>query len=222
MRQTGTLKLFDYWNRLRGEASAPARAQIAPHAIARVLPHMFVLNADQHPPSFRLAGTWLCSAFGTEWTNRSFGSLFNRADNAIVQQLTAAVIDEARVAVVELRAQSKSGQFLDLEMILLPLSDCPERMVGAIHPATRPIWLGADYLEPVSITEFRVLDPEKSAFCLSNRPAIVVPARQQKPFGRRQLNVIDGSRRLTIPGKRPEHVPPLHIVQAAVPPNSDQ
>ena len=50
---------FDYWKRKRGDRPMPARRDIDPAEITRILPHVFLLDVRQQPLDFRyrLVGT---------------------------------------------------------------------------------------------------------------------------------------------------------------------
>lgn len=219
MRQTGTRQLFDYWNQLRGDAPAPLRADIAPHAIAPVLPHFFILNVDEDRPVFRLIGTWLGTALGADWTGRAFDRLFDASDSELVDQIVQAVAEQNQIAIFDTIAENRSGDTVALEGVVLPLADRPMRIIGAIHPATRPLWLGDRPIQPLRMTTVRLLDPMRPNYCLTNRPAVSLPHRPTATFGRRRsFGVIDGDRRLTVAGKRSITAPVLHVVDDVTPP----
>lgn len=212
MHQNGTQKVYDYWNTLRGEQAAPARSDIAPAALGRSLAHIFILDAEEVPGRFRLAGTWLGSAFGHELTGHGFGALFDRDDRALAQRVADAVRGQGTVAIFDLTAKADPERLLDMEMVLLPLAGGPSRILGAIHPNGRPFWLGAYPLGPARVTGVRLIDPDRTLFNLANRP--VIPLARRRIVGRpnaprRLLRVIDGNRAAaTVPRARPA----LHLI----------
>lgn len=212
MHQNGTQKVYDYWNRLRGARAAPARSDIAPAALGRSLAHIFILDTDDLPGRFRLAGTWLGSAFGHELTGHAFGALFDRDDRMLAQRVIDAVRAENAVAIFDLTARADPERLLDMEMVLLPLAGDPSRVLGAIHPCGRPYWLGAFALGPARVTGVRLIDPDRPLFNLANRP--VIPLARRRSIGRpsaprRMLRVIDGNRAAAI-GQRAR--PALHLI----------
>jgi len=212
MNQNGTQKVYDYWNALRGDRAAPARSDIAPAALGRSLANIFILDADVVPGRFRLAGTWIGSAFGHELTGHGFGTLFDRDDRSLVQRVADAVGGESAVAILDLTAKADLERRLDLEMVLLPLAGRPSRMLGAIHPQGRPFWLGAFPLGPARVTGVRLIDPDRPLFNLANRP--VIPLAQRRIAGqpnapRRMLRVISGNRAAATASRAR---PALHLI----------
>jgi hypothetical protein len=212
MHQNGTQKVYRYWNGLRGAHTAPARSDITPAALDRSLAHIFILDADEMSVRFRLAGTWLGSAFGHELTGHGFGALFDRDDRSLAQRVADAVRSEHTVAVFDLTAKADPERRLDMEMVLLPLSGAPSRILGAIHPCGRPFWLGAFPLGPARVTGVRLIDPDRPLFNLANRPAIPLASRRiTRPTTapRRLFRVIDGNRAAAVV---PRARPPLHLI----------
>jgi hypothetical protein len=67
VKHTSTRVVFEYWNRQRGQRSAPTRSEIDPAAIRHILGDTFMLAADVIDGiRFRLAGTRVCTLFGRE------------------------------------------------------------------------------------------------------------------------------------------------------------
>ncbi|MGO8919911.1 MAG: PAS domain-containing protein [Stellaceae bacterium] len=65
-------ELYFYWNRLRGEGYAPARAALDPAAIPRLLPHLLLVDIieDGRRLRYRLVGTEVERNFGRHMTGR--------------------------------------------------------------------------------------------------------------------------------------------------------
>ena len=57
MKNASTRLVFEYWDALRGERSAPERGEIEPGALRHALADTFVLENEPIGPVFRLAGT---------------------------------------------------------------------------------------------------------------------------------------------------------------------
>lgn len=212
MHQNGTQRVYEYWNELRGQHAAPARSDIAPAALGRSLAHLFILDAGDIPGRFRLAGTWLGSAFGHELTGHAFGALFGRDDRMLAQRVVDAVRSESAVAILDLTAKADPERLLDMEMVLLPLAGEPSRVLGAIHPCGQPFWLGAFPLGPARVTGVRLIDPDRPLFNLADRPAIPLARRRSdgRPSApRRLLRVIDGNRAAAIVQRER---PALHLI----------
>ncbi len=64
--------LYLYWNQLRGERYAPARAELDPAAIPRLLPHLLLVDIveDGQRLRYRLVGTEVERNFGRHMTGR--------------------------------------------------------------------------------------------------------------------------------------------------------
>ena len=78
MKQEGSLALFHYWNRLRGDRPAPKRTDIEPADIKTLLGDTFILERDTRGEAiFRLAGTRLCAIYGRELKGFAFTSLLS-------------------------------------------------------------------------------------------------------------------------------------------------
>ena len=86
MRQDGSIKLFQYWNRLRAGRPAPRRTEVEPADIKALLGDTFILENDVRGEAvFRLAGTRLCAIYGRELKGFAFSSLWGDRDRRIVE-----------------------------------------------------------------------------------------------------------------------------------------
>jgi hypothetical protein len=163
MKHPATRILFDYWDRLRGERSAPDRGEIEPGAIRHILADTFVLEIDETgAPSFRLAGTRLCALFCNEMKATPFIPLWAQAGRQEISNLVAAVMDEAAGIVGGVSGQTQGGKNVDLELLLLPLRHrgrTHTRMLGALSPAIIPPWLGLEPIVSLSTLSLRVIWP---------------------------------------------------------------
>lgn len=124
MLHIGTQKLFDYWNKLRGENSAPSRVEIAPAAISTVLSSTFILqNNGSTEFEFRIAGTAVCLLYNKELKGKCFIDLFDEADINLARQLLNTVQTEHVCMVMIIEATAGNGQKTRAEVMLLPLGD---------------------------------------------------------------------------------------------------
>jgi hypothetical protein len=212
MRLKGSIELFQYWDRLRAGRPAPKRTDIEPSDIKSLLADTFILEKDARGEAvFRLAGTRLCATFGRELKGFAFSSLWMQKDERVVARLAHGAFLAKSVVVISFDGTSRNGRTNPFELLLLPLDggvDHP-RSLGAITPADRPYWLGADPLVECSITSLRVVDPLREPLYLANRPPVPMPVRtathgtadpaasQASSGGRRirHLLVLDGGRR---------------------------
>ncbi|MDP3897763.1 MAG: PAS domain-containing protein [Mesorhizobium sp.] len=179
MRQQGSIELFQYWDRLRDGRPAPKRTEIEPSDIKTLLADTFILEKDTRgEPVFRLAGTRLCAIFGRELKGFAFASLWMPKDERVVARLAHGAFLAKSVVVINFEGVSKGGRTNAFELLLLPLDggvDHP-RSLGAVTPALRPFWLGADPIVECRITSLRVVDPDREPLFLKNRPEVPVPS----------------------------------------------
>lgn len=179
MKQQGSIELFQYWDRLRDGRPAPKRTEIEPADIKALLADTFILEKDARGEAvFRLAGTRLCATFGRELKGFTFSSLWLSKDERVVARLAHGAFLAKSVVVISLDGVSRNGRVNSFELLLLPLDggvDHP-RALGAMTPAERPFWLGADPIVECRITSLRVVDPDREPLFLKNRPAVSVPS----------------------------------------------
>ena len=178
MKQTSTVALFQYWDRLRNGRTAPKRTEIEPADIKTMLADTFILERDLRGDAvFRLAGTRLCAAFGRELKGFAFASLFGHADQGMAAELARGGFSKKSVSVAIVQGMTKQGRSLDFELLLLPLDGGTEnpRALGSICPFEKPYWLGADPVVECSIATTRVVDPDNEARFLPPEAVVAAP-----------------------------------------------
>lgn len=167
MKNPSTRLVFDYWDTLRGERSAPERGEIEPGALRHALADTFVLENEPIGPVFRLAGTRLCALFGSELRSRPFAALWPDVEaQGDMRRLVQTVMDETAGAVAGLAAETQSGASVHLELLLLPLryrGRTHARVLGALSPALTPDWLGLDMLDSMRMISLRMIWPDAQA-----------------------------------------------------------
>jgi hypothetical protein len=210
MNLTGTIALFQYWNRLRDGRPAPRRTEVEPADIKALLADTFILEKDTRGEAvFRLAGTRLCAVYGRELKGFSFPSLWREKDQRLMARLIQGVFSQKSVLLLGFEGFSRSGRSNRFELLALPLDGGAEhpRCLGLISAAEKPFWLGADPITDALIDSIRVIDPDREPMFLANRPAISVPSlapseldtpETMSEYGRirriRHLVVLDGGR----------------------------
>lgn len=189
MKHAASRELYAYWEEKRGTRSAPERAEIEPGAIRGVLSDAFMLALDRsagHP--VRLAGTRVCALFGREIKGEPFLGLWAAASKPIIASLLAILADEWTGTVAGATAENVSGETIDLELLLLPLS-APRtnfvRAIGVLAPLKAPQWLGASPVGPLTVGSRRHVGA-----AIERR---LLP-RFMTPRGRRGLTVYAGGR----------------------------
>lgn len=189
MKNPSTRLVFDYWDTLRGERSAPERGEIEPGALRHALADTFVLENEPIGPVFRLAGTRLCALFGRELRGRAFAALWPDVEaQGDMRRLVQTVMDETAGAVAGLTAQTQNGASVHLELLLLPLryrGRTHARILGALSPALSPEWLGLDTLDSMRMISLRMIWPDTRAL----RPA-ESPSQDKRP----KLMLLPGGR----------------------------
>lgn len=164
MKNPSTRLVFDYWDTLRGERSAPERGEIEPGALRHALADTFVLENEPIGPVFRLAGTRLCALFGRELRGRAFAALWPEVEaQGDTRRLVQTVMDETAGAVAGLSAQTENGASIHLELLLLPLryrGRTHARILGALSPTLSPEWLGLDTLASMRMISLRMIWPD--------------------------------------------------------------
>ena len=164
MKQPGTRKLFNYWDKLRGERTAPEREDIDPAAIRNLLRDTFILEVDRRRNlPVRVAGGRISSLFMRELKAVPFPDLFQEEDQDSIRAIVESVIDDPTAAIAGLRAGPSERARLDLELILLPLrhrGKTHARLLGAMTPATTPGWLGLIESAPLRLVSLRIIREE--------------------------------------------------------------
>ncbi|WP_332690185.1 PAS domain-containing protein [Bosea sp. (in: a-proteobacteria)] len=167
MKNPSTRLVFNYWDTLRGERSAPERGEIEPGALRHALADTFVLENEPIGPVFRLAGTRLCALFGREQRGRAFAALWPDVEaQGEMRRLVQTVMDESAGAVAGLAAETIGGATVHLELLLLPLryrGRTHARVLGALSPAVTPEWLGLDTLDSMRMISLRMIWPGTQA-----------------------------------------------------------
>lgn len=178
MKHDGSVTLFQYWNRLRGNRPAPRRTEVEPAEIKTLLADTFILERDARGEAvFRLAGTRLCATFGKELKGLSFASLWPGRDQAVVGKLARSVFDMKSVVVLSFTGRNRSGDAAAFELLLLPLEGGMEspRAMGSLLACHKPFWLGAEPIVECEVTSLRIIDADREPSLLKNRPAVQVP-----------------------------------------------
>ncbi len=189
MKNPSTRLVFEYWDTLRGERSAPERGEIEPGALRHALADTFVLENEPIGPVFRLAGTRLCALFGSELRGRAFAALWSDVESqGEMRRLVRTVMDETAGAVAGLSAQTLNGATVHLELLLLPLryrGRTHARILGALSPALTPEWLGLDTLDSVRMISLRMIWPDvRGTRSAEPPPAEARPKLMLLPGGR--------------------------------------
>jgi hypothetical protein len=136
-------KLWEYWNTKRGTRLMPARADLDPLEIPRLLPVVYLLDVLHDPLRFRvrLVGTAVREFAGEDFTGQPVDeNLYdNRADDA-VDVLKQVVERKAPIAVRGNAIFEQGREWQKNEALIMPLSSdgvTVDMLLGANGPATQ-------------------------------------------------------------------------------------
>ena len=191
MKHSSTQSLYTYWNERRGARPAPERSEIEPGAIRGALGDSFILGWDP-VPTFRLAGTRVCSLFGRELKGEAFAPLWDTYDGTAIGDLLAIVANEIAGIVAGVTGTTSEGYSVDLELLLLPLrhrGTSRARQIGVLAPLAVPFWLGASPVTVLELKSHRHIGP-----ALDTMPATAFMAAADARRQRHGLLVYDGGR----------------------------
>lgn len=170
MKHTSTRLIFDYWNRQRGERSAPTRSEIDPGAIRHALGDIFMLTADFIDGiRFRLAGTRVCALFGREIKGERFNALWSETSRAQIANIGNAAVNEAIGAVAGVTGRTEKGAETELELLLLPIGHDGRtrvRALGSLAPLAPPYWLGEEPIVELELQTLRHVGATQSDFAV--------------------------------------------------------
>lgn len=137
----GQRELFDYWLHAAGERSMPARADLDPLKVPRLLPNLGLIDLRQgfDQGLFRLAGTRLRDIYGMEITGRRLSDVFSGDSAAYWRGVHARVASEAMPAHGMVRGPAQGRDHVVLFWLRLPLSDGGGRVDRILcHDAAAP------------------------------------------------------------------------------------
>ena len=124
----GCPEVFAYWSSLRVGGRLPARTQVDPIALKRLLPTISLIDVqaplDGAAPTYRqrLAGTGLYPIYGREITGRPIEDIYAEKELAYWREQLDQVVQTARPAVGCHTVTSRQGSASSLLWIRLPLA----------------------------------------------------------------------------------------------------
>ena len=138
MRHRNTELLLGYWTKLRGPRRVPARADVEPRALKRLLPDLFIIDrADRNNYPFRLAGTRMCWLFGRELRDANFLHFFRGACERQARDTFEHALRIASPASIYAIAETLDHRTLRAEILVVPVADPNgriSRLLGAYTP----------------------------------------------------------------------------------------
>ena len=126
--------MIGYWSSLRRGRTVPAQSDIKPRAIGRVLSNVFILDASNpSDPLYRLAGTALCSRFGSELRGKHFLAPWDTPSSETLCWLLRRALKVHRPICLHSGECGLNADTVAMETVLAPItiSDSrPTRFIG--------------------------------------------------------------------------------------------
>ncbi|MGJ0394724.1 MAG: PAS domain-containing protein [Methylocystis sp.] len=158
MRLPVTKELHDYWDRLKGERTAPDRADIDPVAIRHMLADIFIIevDADRRFP-LRLCGARINALWLAEQKGRQFLSWWRAQHRLDIAEAVGRVVDQETPLLAH-AAGVGAGEPVEFELLILPLRHFGarrSRLLGSFAPVRAPGWLGLCPVEQLNLVAWR-------------------------------------------------------------------
>jgi hypothetical protein len=140
MSHTNTNRMIDYWDARRGDALAPARADIDPAEFSDIITQTFIIGrtrAGVYP--FRLAGGLLEDLHRRTLLGADFMALWSGTDRPKMQAAIESSLQRGEALTATALGRSLMSQEAKLEIILAPLADSAgriDRLLGLYQPVS--------------------------------------------------------------------------------------
>lgn len=117
-------EMFAYWASLRRGASLPARVDLDPTSMKRLLPTVSLIDVVNEPRDYRLrlAGTGLYGVYGREITGRMIGDVYNKDAFDYWRKELDKVVDERRPGVGVHSLAWRGSPHMSILWLRLPLA----------------------------------------------------------------------------------------------------
>jgi hypothetical protein len=117
-------EMFAYWASLRRGASIPARVDLHPASMKRLLPTVSLIDVVKEPRDYRLrlAGTGLYGVYGREITGRTLDDVYNAAAADYWRKELDKVVDERRPGVGVHSLAWRGAPHMSILWLRLPLA----------------------------------------------------------------------------------------------------
>lgn len=121
----GQRELYDYWLKAAGPRSMPARSDIDPFRVPKLLPCMGLIDVADglEDACFRLAGTRLHDIYGEEITGKRIGRVFGGACTDYWQTVHGWVVGQCSPLHGVVRGPAEGREHIVLFWLRLPLSE---------------------------------------------------------------------------------------------------
>lgn len=163
MRHQTSRELFRYWNKLRGNKSAPSRHNFEPAHIGTILPSVFMLEMVSDIATIRLAGGDICSLYGEELRGKSFGSLWLNGVERKPSTIAAQCAEQQLPFVLMADGLSPAGMVTKLEILILPMESKGEkrdRIIGCLADLETNSPYNRQHIVGLSLTALRHIESD--------------------------------------------------------------
>ena len=180
MSHSNTARMIDYWTARRGDAPAPARAQIDPADFSDVITQAFIIGRERlgvYP--FRLAGGLVEDLHRRTLLGYDMLSLWSAGDRPRIQAAIEAALNSGDALIVQALERTLQGHEARLELLLAPLADSYgriNRLLGLYQPTSPLFRLQNEPIERLFLQNIAYAD---------NGQAIPSPLRIAAVDGRR-------------------------------------
>ncbi len=185
MRHRNTELLLGYWTKLKGASRVPARADIDPRAVKRLLPDLFIIDRmARNRFTYALAGTRMCWLYGRELRETNFLAHWSGVSERQVRDLLEESLIQARPVAIYGIAETSDHRTLRAEILFLPIADSRgnvTRLLGCMTPLDPVMALGERKLVHqwlVSSDKVGDVAPQRSIDDEDDRPGDPPPQRQ--------------------------------------------
>ncbi len=126
----GERELFDYWLRSAGSRRMPARSDLDPVKVPRLLPHLGLIDVGNgiEQASFRLAGTRLRDVYGQEITGKKVDEVFCGDCADYWRRIHSRVMETGHPLHGVVRGPAEGRDHILLFWLRLPLSEDGRRV----------------------------------------------------------------------------------------------
>ena len=147
----GQRELYDYWCQTAGSRSMPARSDINPFSVPKLLPCIGLIDLTEGlgEARFRLAGTRLRDVYGEEITGKRIDRVFAGVCADYWHQVHARVVEEGAPLHGVVRGPVQGREHIVLFWLRLPLSQdgiCVDRIL--CYDTAAPIKTVREVAEP--------------------------------------------------------------------------
>lgn len=154
--------LFRYWERIRGERSAPSRSDLDLRAVSTILARIGILERRRRPTvfSWRVAGSGIGDIWGREMTGHDLLASWKGMERHSLVSCLDAVVDSHQPFVARFSIVPEAGEAVGVELIALPVRSADSettQVFCAALPFRDPAWLSARTPRRFALGSIRII-----------------------------------------------------------------